>query len=83
MLVSFAMRDHFSKPVIPAKAGIHCPNPCEHEVGELDSRFRGNDRTLERASSANDTGAEKPAVGDRRYSNGRSPTYGAQFNAAR
>jgi|GEM_PF-1098349 hypothetical protein len=45
--------------VIPAKAGIHSPNPRKCAVDGLDSRFRGNDRRFETGPVPNDTNAQR------------------------
>jgi hypothetical protein len=41
--------------VIPAKAGIHSANLRKCAVHELDSRFRGNDRSFVTDDISNDT----------------------------
>jgi hypothetical protein len=45
----------FETPVIPAKAGIQSVGSAFPKVSLADSRFRGNDRGLQRPCLANDT----------------------------
>ena len=42
----------FEGPVIPAKAGIQSPDSGFPKVGQVDSRFRGNDCDLHRPALA-------------------------------
>jgi hypothetical protein len=44
--------------VIPAKAGIHPASSRKYAVYELDSRFRGNYRLIEKDYISNDTATD-------------------------
>jgi hypothetical protein len=53
----------FEPPVIPAKAAIQSVASAFPRVGEVDSRFRGNDRDFERPCLANGTTTGDGVVG--------------------
>jgi hypothetical protein len=54
---------HLRDLVIPAKAGIYPANLWKCAVVGLDSRFRGNDRGLERNPIPNDPSTQNLVVG--------------------